>query len=95
MSVERIPELIGEEVGVTGDAGHAAHHVLVQLVDLLGVEHLQLQGFNRCSVQRAACSVQRAACSVQCAACTSTTTNLIQEFVSVPPLGRQNNSLVG
>merc|ERR1719432_247458 len=33
------PELIGQEIGVAGDPSHTAHHVLVQLVNLLRMEH--------------------------------------------------------
>ena len=34
------PELVGENIGVGGDACHRASHVLVQPVDLLRVEDL-------------------------------------------------------
>ena len=37
------PELVGEHVGVGGDAGHRAGHVLVEVVDLLRVEDLVQQ----------------------------------------------------
>ena len=35
-----LPELVGEHVGVGGDAGHGAGHVVVEGVDLLRVEDL-------------------------------------------------------
>uniref|UniRef100_A0A6B0V6F0 Putative secreted protein n=1 Tax=Ixodes ricinus TaxID=34613 RepID=A0A6B0V6F0_IXORI len=34
-----LTQLVGQHVGVRGDASHAARHVVVQLVDLLGGEH--------------------------------------------------------
>ena len=38
-----LPEFVGEKIGITGESGDAAGHVVVQLVDLLRVKQLVQQ----------------------------------------------------